>query len=293
MGNLLQSYQGMTLLAVLAHPDDETFGMGGTLALYARRGVSVYLICATRGEVGDVDPRFLKGYQSIGELREHELRCAAGKLGLVGVHFLGYRDSGMPGSPDNQHPRALTSAPIDEVAAKVTGFIRKLRPQVVLTFDPIGGYRHPDHIAIHNATEKAFFAAGDPHKFPSEGQPFQPDKLYYHTFPRGVLSWAVRLMPLFGKDPRRFGHNEDIDLLALAGEDFPVHARIDYRQVVREKEDATACHASQGGLAASGNWLLNLAFRLASGVDTYMRAYPKPDGGPKERDLFAGVKPGE
>jgi len=287
--NASNQEQKRTLLSVLAHPDDETFGMGGTLALYAQQGVEVHLICATRGEVGEVEPHFLENFQSIGELREHELRCAADNLGLAGVHFLDYRDSGMPGSPDNEHPQALAAAPIDEVTAMVTGYIRKLRPQVVLTFDPIGGYRHPDHIAIHQATVGAFSAAGDPDKFPEQGPPFQPDKLYFHTFPRGWLSWMVRLLPLFGKDPRRFGQNEDIDLLELAGERFPVHARINYKSVVKEKEAATACHASQGGMASSGNLFVRLAFRVAAGQDSYMRAYPDPDGGPKERDLFAGV----
>src|SRR5512145_1217724 len=90
------------LLAVLAHPDDETFGTGGTLAFYARRGVKVHLVCATRGESGDVDEEFLRGYKTIAERREHELRCAAGNLGLAGVHFLDYRDSGMPGWPENE-----------------------------------------------------------------------------------------------------------------------------------------------------------------------------------------------
>ena len=279
-----------TLLAVLAHPDDETFGMGGTLALYARRGVDVHLVCATRGEVGEVAPHFLENFQSIGELREHELRCAAENLGLAGVHFLNYRDSGMPGSPDNQHPDALAAAPIAEVAARVTCFIRELQPQVVLTFDPIGGYRHPDHIAIHQATVKAFHAAGDPNQFPEQEPPFQPDKLYFHTFPRGWLSWLVHLMPLFGKDPRRFGQNEDIDLLEIAGQKFPVHARINYKSVIREKEAATACHASQGGMGSSGNLLVRLAFRVAAGQDSYMRAFPEPDGGPRERDLFAGIE---
>jgi LmbE family N-acetylglucosaminyl deacetylase len=287
--NASNQEQKRILLSVLAHPDDETFGMGGTLALYAQQGVDVHLICATRGEVGEVEPHFLVGYQSIGELREHELRCAADNLGLAGVHFLDYRDSGMPGSPDNEHPQALAAAPLDEVTARVTGYIRKLRPQVVLTFDPIGGYRHPDHIAIHDATVAAFSAAGDPQRFPDQGPPFQPEKLYFHTFPRGWLSWMVRLMPLFGKDPRRFGQNEDIDLLELAGEDFPVHARINYKAVVKKKEAATACHASQGGMASSGSLLLRLAFRVAAGQDSYIRAYPEPDGGPKERDLFAGV----
>jgi LmbE family N-acetylglucosaminyl deacetylase len=287
--NASNQEQKRILLSVLAHPDDETFGMGGTLALYAQQGVDVHLICATRGEVGEVEPHFLEGYQSIGELREHELRCAADNLGLAGVHFLDYRDSGMPGSLDNEHPQALAAAPLDEVTARVTGYIRKLRPQVVLTFDPIGGYRHPDHIAIHDATVAAFSAAGDPQRFPDQGPPFQPEKLYFHTFPRGWLSWMVRLMPLFGKDPRRFGQNEDIDLLELAGEDFPVHARINYKAVVKKKEAATACHASQGGMASSGSLLVRLAFRVAAGQDSYMRAYPEPDGDPRERDLFAGV----
>jgi len=290
MGNSIRDYHGLTLLSVLAHPDDETFGMGGTLALYARRGVSVHLICATRGEVGDVAPHYLEGYQSIGELREDELRCAANKLGLAEVHFLDYRDSGMPGSPDNEHPQALAAAPIDQVVARVTAYIRKVRPQVVLTFDPIGGYRHPDHIAIHNATVKAFYAAGDAGQFPDQGTPFQPDKLYYHTFPRGIFTWMVRLLPLVGKDPRRFGNNEDIDLLELTGEDFPVHARIDYREVVKEKAEATACHASQGGMGSTGNWLVGLAFRLAAGKDSFTRAYPEPHGGPKEKDLFSEIK---
>jgi LmbE family N-acetylglucosaminyl deacetylase len=278
-----------TLLAVLAHPDDETFGMGGTLALYARRGVSVHLVCATRGEVGEVEPHYLEGYGSIGELREDELRCAAGKLGLDGVHFLDYRDSGMLGSPENDHPQALAATPVDEVAAKVTAYIRRLRPQVVLTFDPIGGYRHPDHVAIHEATVRAFYAAADADAYPGEYPPFQPDKLYYHTFPHKWLSWAVRLMPLFGKDPRRFGQNEDVDLLSLAGEDFPVHAQIDYRPVAEVKQAATACHASQGGGMAPANFFVRWAFRLAAGKDLYTRAYPEPEDGLKERDLFSGI----
>jgi LmbE family N-acetylglucosaminyl deacetylase len=277
-----------TILSVLAHPDDESFGMGGTLALYAKRGVSVHLICATRGEVGEVDTDYLEGFQSIAERRESELRCAAGILGLSGVHFLNYRDSGMPGSPDNQHPRALFAAPVDVVASQVTGYIRQLKPQVVLTFDPIGGYRHPDHIAIHQATVRAFELAGDA-TFSTNGlPPYQPQKLYYHTFPRGYMKLLVRLMPLFGKDPRKWGRNEDIDLLALASEDFPVHAVINYREVGELKTEASACHASQGGAGLSrglSSWLV----RLRGNKDNFMRAYPPPRRGRREKDLFEGI----
>jgi LmbE family N-acetylglucosaminyl deacetylase len=284
----IKGKEKLTILAALAHPDDESFGMGGTLALYAQRGVAVHLICATRGEVGEVEPEMLKGYQSIGDLRENELRCAAEKLGLAGVHFLGYRDSGMTGSENNQDSRSLAKAPIEEVAGKIVHYIRELRPQVVLTFDPVGGYRHPDHIAIHNATVKAFYSAGDPGAYPEDLSPYLPRKLYYHTMPRKLMRWAVRLLPLFGKDPRHWGQNEDIDLVSVVEEDFPVHAWIDYSPVAALKAEASACHASQGGMGfARGP--LSWAFRLAAGKDGFMRAYPEPEPGLRERDLFAGV----
>jgi len=100
------------LLAVVAHPDDETFGIGGTLAYYASIGMDVHLICATRGEAGEVDPSMMEGFASVGELREHELRCAANELGLRQIYFLNYRDSGMLGSPQNKHKNALLQAPV-------------------------------------------------------------------------------------------------------------------------------------------------------------------------------------
>jgi LmbE family N-acetylglucosaminyl deacetylase len=277
-----------TLLAVLAHPDDESFGMGGTLAMYARRGVKVHLVCATRGEAGNVAPEFMRGFESVAELRENELRCAAGELGLAGVHFLDYRDSGMPGAADNDHPQALVQAPIEEVAGKIVCIIRQVQPQVVVTFDPIGGYRHPDHIAIHKATVAAFQAAGNAEAYVDQGRVYHPEKLYFHTISRRMLKWAVRLFPLFGKDPRRWGQNGDIDLNSLAKEDFPVHARIKYRPVRVMKESASACHASQGGMLPSRS-LVRWLFRLNSGVDDFMRAYPQVENGVVERDLFEGV----
>ena len=95
-----------TILSVLAHPDDEFFGMGGTLALYARTGVMYIMFARRGGEVGTVYPEHMRNYKSIGELREAELRCAAEHLGLKDVFFLDYRDSGMPGMEDNKHPDA-------------------------------------------------------------------------------------------------------------------------------------------------------------------------------------------
>lgn len=297
------------LMAVLAHPDDESFGMGGTLALYARRGHPVHLVCATRGEAGDVDTQFLEGFDSIAERREAELLCAAGILQLAGVHFLGYRDSGMPGSPDNQHPDALAAAPLEEVAGRIVQHLRTIRPQVVVTFDPIGGYKHPDHIAIHRATVRAFELASDS-GYVSDLPPYQPGKLYFQVFPTKLLRMGVRLLPLFGKDPRRFGRNGDIDLVALAEEsNFPIHARINCASVMQEKAAASACHGSQidGGrptadgrpttddqhtdtLKGGRGRRVNLVGKLMAWFDRnelYMRAYPPPEAGLQEKDLFA------
>src|SRR5512133_3958062 len=275
-----------TLLAVLAHPDDETFGTGGTLAHYSKLGVNVYLVCATRGEVGEVPPEMMEGYTSVAELREHELRCAAQTLGLAGVFFLNYRDSGMPGTMDNSHPQALFAADVDKVTGDVVQYIRKLKPEVVIPFDPIGGYRHPDHIAIHNATVKAFHAAGDARLYPGDAPAFAPSKLYFHTFPRGFLRLAIFFMRLTGKDPRKFGKNGDIDFQSIAEVRFPIHAEVDYREVADIRDEASACHASQGGAKITGGimgW-----FRKISGIsDQYMRAYPPP-GKKKEKDLFEG-----
>ena len=255
------------------------------MALYARRGVAVHLICATRGESGMVDTAHLEGYASIAELREAELRCAAGILGLSGVYFLNWRDSGMPGSVDNQHPQALIQQPVEVVAEQIAGHIRRLKPQVVVTFDPIGGYKHPDHIHVHLATVRGFHLASDP-SFDSALPPYAPQRLYYSLFPKGMLRWAARLMPLVGQDPRRFGRNKDIDILDLAQSgDFPIHARINYRSVLAERDAAAACHSSQmAGGPSRGP--LRWARRLVGTYDYYMRAYPEAPKGLKEKDLF-------
>lgn len=274
------------LLAVFAHPDDETFGPGGTLALYARRGVETYLVCATRGEVGEA-PEGLRGYASIAEMREAELRCASEVLGLKGVYFLGYRDSGMPGSEDNRHPLATTAQPVAEVARQIAYYMRTLRPQVIITFDPIGGYRHPDHIAVHHATVEAFRMAGDASVAIDDCAPYTPQKLYYHTFPRGALRLAVRVLRLLRRDPRRFGQNKDVDLVSLAAVDFPIHATINIRPVLELKQRAIACHVSQGAGMPRGP--ASLLFRFFGATEQYMRAIPAEPPRKLERDLFEGV----
>lgn len=281
--------QKQVLLAVLAHPDDETFGMGGTLALYASRGVEVHLVCATRGEVGEMDPKLLEGFASIAERRESELCCAADMLGIKAVHFLDYRDSGMPGSPDNTHPMALAAQPVEEVAEKVALWIRELKPQVVLTFDPVGGYYHPDHIAIHKATVAGVELAKQSEDGETGLDGYAVQKLYYHTMPKGFIRTAVWLTKLVGKDPTKFGTNKDIDLEAIARVSYPTHAVIRYNQVEKLRAKASACHESQGGKKMGGG-PLGFLLRLFSAKDTFMRAFPPVKTRQVERDLFEGVE---
>ena len=280
-----------SLVFVGAHPDDESFGPGGTLAQYAAAGARVYYLCATRGEVGEASAEHLAGHASTGDMRWAELVCAGKALGLTDIVYLGYRDSGMPGSPDNVAPGALAAAPLDEVTGRVVKALRDLRPQVVMTFDPIGGYRHPDHIAIHQATVKAFAAASDPAQFPDAGPAYQPQKLYYAVFPQALLRLGTRILPLFGQNPRKFGTNHDIDLVELTRDQFPIHAAVRLSpQALAAKHAASACHRSQlaGGPQARG--FFGLVMRFAERRDSYMRAYPQPKPGERrERDLFEGV----
>ena len=264
--------------------------MGGNLALYAQRGVAVHLVCATRGEAGDADAQYLQGFASIAELRESELGCAAKQLGLSGVHFLNYRDSGMAGSQDNRHPQALINTPQAELVGKIVHQIRALHPQVVLTHDPMGGYGHPDHIYLQKAVDLAFHTAGDPAAYPADGLPaYTPQKLYFHTIPRTALRWMVRLMPLIGKDPRKFGNNGDIDMKAIAEVNFPTNAKINYKAVTNARTAASSCYSSQGG-QKTNQGVAGLLRGWASSSEIFMRAYPKPQRGHVEKDLFEGVR---
>jgi LmbE family N-acetylglucosaminyl deacetylase len=208
-------------------------------------------------------------------------------LGITAVHFLGYRDSGMEGSPDNSHPQALASQSIDNVAGIVAGFIRELKPQVIVTFDPIGGYRHPDHIAIHRATVRAFELTREKEFQESSLDSYIPDKLFFHTFPRGFLRTGVKLLRLFGQDPRKFGKNKDIDLESFANEDYPIHAEINIRKFRKQKEQAGSCHVSQGG-GRMGGGILSYFMKIFDNHESFMQAYPPlKNGSRKTHDLFS------
>ncbi|MBI9049373.1 MAG: PIG-L family deacetylase [Anaerolineaceae bacterium] len=283
-----ESKKQPVLLAVLAHPDDESFGIGGTLAYYARNGVHIELVCATKGEAGEMDEKFLHANQTSADVRIQELRCAAGILGISNIHFLDYRDSGMSGSLDNQNPQALCNQSVDQVAAEVADIIRKVQPNIVITFDPIGGYRHPDHIAIHHAAVAAYQMTSDPGFVGNGLATFQPDRLIYSTFPKTMMRLMISVMKLIGKDPTRFGQNEDIDLASIAEVTFPIHYKIDYRSVEKERDAASACHASQGGAGLSGGFL-GFFRRILTPYETFMQAVPEFTEQKPKKDLFYGL----
>jgi LmbE family N-acetylglucosaminyl deacetylase len=279
-----------SLLAVFAHPDDESFGPGGTLAKYAAEGIDVWLVCATDGDAGTVDAAMLANVASTSQLRAAELCCAAQTLGLRGVDWLGYRDSGMAGSPDNQHPASLYQAPMEEVVGKIVASMRKHRPQVVICDNQFGGYGHPDHIKLHQATVAAFEIANDAAQYPEAGPPWQPQRLYFTAFSPGLLKLLVRLMPLVRKDPRAFGRNHDIDLVQIVAWETPIHARVDVRPYLDVKDKASACHKSQGGDQDSFKWIPQFIQRRYWGSETFTRGVPAPTpGAPVESDLFENV----
>lgn len=295
---LKQTESSKRLLFVFPHPDDESFGPGGTIAHYARQGAAVHYACATRGEVGSVTPDLLKPFahlpedQRLGALREGELRCAAEKLGLAGLHMLGYRDSGMVGTADNQDPRAFVNADPDRVTGQLVQLIRAIRPQVIVTFDPFGGYGHPDHIFAHQRAHDAFHAAGDPSRYPESGPAYRPQKLYWTAFSQSWVKWFVRILPLLGRDPSKFGRNKDVDLRQIAAFQYPypVTTKLDVWPYYSIKQAASECHASQIGPSASFGGLPRWLQRQIFGYERYTRAEPAPDGQRLiERDLFEGI----
>src|SRR5438270_12009012 len=174
------------LLGIFAHPDDEGT-MSGAMLKYSTLDLETGLVCATRGEVGEIADPALATPENLGEVREGEMQSADEVLGVHNLWFLGYRDSGMAGTVDNQDPRSLAQVSAAEVVGKLVGIIRQFRPQVLVTFDETGAYGHPDHIAIYRHTTSAFHAAADAVQYPELGPAHAVSKLYYGAFPRSVV----------------------------------------------------------------------------------------------------------
>ena len=273
-----------TLLVIFAHPDDESFGPGSTLAKYARQGVQVHYLCATRGEAGTVEPGFLRPYTGIAELRTAELSQAARELGLASVHFLDYRDSGMPGALTNQHPDSLLSAPLGHVARRIGRWIQYFQPDAIITHDRYGWYGHPDHIKCYQATLRAYellYGLSLPQVEPIDRRSWTDvssgpniPRLYASTVPKWVVKLAVRLLPLFGRDPHQFGQNRDVDLVKIASWEVPVTTRIDVGAYVGVRRRAAACHTSQRPLTQPDNFLFRVLLEREQNVETFCRLYP-------------------
>ena len=204
------------MLGVFAHPDDEGT-TSGALIQYNTAGIETGLVCATRGEVGEIADPALATPENLGQVREGEMRAAAEVLGVRNLWFLDYRDSGMAGTADNTDPRAFVQVNSAEVVGKLVKIIREFRPQVIVTFDESGAYGHPDHIAIYRYTTSAFHAADDAVQYPELGAAHAVSKLYYSSFPRSAMRAIGEWMStqnyegsFSGLDPEKMGMPDEL-----------------------------------------------------------------------------------
>jgi len=162
-----------SVLCVFAHPDDEAFGSGGTLAELMQKGHKVTTVCATNGDVGEISDSALATPENLWKVRQEEMRQAMTVMGITDVRFLGYRDSGMDGTPDNENPACLFQADPSKVEGKIAALLDELKPDIVITHDPTGGYGHPDHLTTYQCTTAAVEAMTE----------YRPH-LYYVCFPK-------------------------------------------------------------------------------------------------------------
>jgi N-acetyl-1-D-myo-inositol-2-amino-2-deoxy-alpha-D-glucopyranoside deacetylase len=228
------------LLSIFAHPDDETFGVGGTMARYAERGVPVTMVCATRGEVGEIAKGSPATPETLGQYREQELRDAMAILGVTDVRFLDYRDSGMKGTDDNHDPRAFMNADATAVVPALVRIIRERRPDVIVTWDESGGYGHPDHVATHFHATAAFREAGDPSNHRDLGEAWAGASLFYTAIPIHEFSRVMDEM-----------RNQGIDVPEFVGDEISDLPRVDPNCIIdvsaffERKIRAMLAHSSQ------------------------------------------------
>ena len=264
----------LRLMCVLAHPDDESLALGGTLARYAAEGIDTRLVTATRGERGwPGAPSAYPGPRRLGQIREAELRAAAAALGLRGVTFLDYLD----GELDRVDP--------DAAIAKIVAELRRDRPDVVLTFGPDGAYGHPDHIAISQLTTAAVLRAADPAYDGDGAAAHRVAKLYYRIW---TETERADFLDVF--------HDAGIDVAGerrrwVAWPDWAVSARLDTTAVWPHVAAAVAAHRSQvGGYETLAN-AHPADHRRLWGTQHFYRALSLVGGAlGVEDDLFAGLR---
>ena len=237
----------LRVLATYGHPDDEG-QVTGTLARLIGQGARATLVCATRGEVGEISDAALATPETLGYVRELELRSAMAQIGLQDVRFLPYRDSGMAGTPENEHPRCLHAQDADVVVEQYVRLIRELRPHLVFTWDPNGGYGHPDHVAVHKHATAAFGLAGNPEAFPEAGDPWQPRELYWgaRTMKRMATMWFE--LERRGLLPEPIEPERRQRFEKLLGEPDPVASLVhDVQDLASMKRAAAGMHRTQFG----------------------------------------------
>lgn len=275
-----------TLLAVFAHPDDESFGSGGTLALTAADGYNVVLACATRGEAGEIADPALATPETLAEVRAGELQEAADALGISELIFLGYRDSGMAGTPENEDPRAYVQADEDEVVAKLVGIIRRLKPEALVTFDPNGGYGHPDHMAASRHTLAAVQAAGDADRFPDEGEPWKPSRLFYVVFPISRLVEMRDAMKALGQDTSRYDTRIE---QGMGWADDDVHMATDVSPTIEAKWKALRVHRTQHGTFWLFSRIPEADAKSLLSREFFSQIWPEPESGLSLKHFFDGL----
>ncbi|MEV6025433.1 N-acetyl-1-D-myo-inositol-2-amino-2-deoxy-alpha-D-glucopyranoside deacetylase [Streptomyces sp. NPDC052036] len=286
------------LLLVHAHPDDESINNGATMARYAAEGARVTLVTCTLGEEGEVIPPELAHLapdrdDALGPYRAGELAAAMKELGVTDHRFLGgpgrYRDSGMMGASQNHRPGAFWSADLDEAAGHLVAVVREVRPQVLVTYDPNGGYGHPDHIQAHRVAVRAAELAADPGFRPDLGAPWDIPKVYWNRTPRSVAESAfTRLGEALGTTP--FARAAVLDDVPGVVDDAVVTTEIDGTDFAAAKAAAMRAHTTQ--IEVVEPWFA-LSNALAQPLFTteYYELARGGRGGERETDLFEGVTP--
>ena len=267
--------QRLKLMCILAHPDDESLGNGGILAKYADTGIETYLVTATRGERGWYgDEREHPGMDALGRTREAELRAAADVLGIREVHFLDYID----GDLDQAHPA--------EVIAKIVGHIRRVKPDVVVTFGPDGGYGHPDHIAISQFTTAAVMEAAAASSNYYQNLPAHSVAKLYHMAETNAL-FAV-YQSVFGE---LVMHIDGVERRAQSKPDWTITTRIDTEAYADNIWQAISCHRTQLVAYNRLKQASNTQQKILWNSQTYYRVFSRVNGGRKtEVDLFEGLR---
>ncbi len=290
------------LLLVHAHPDDETINNGATMARYVAEGARVTLLTCTLGEEGEVlvpELAQLAADQAdqLGGYRISELAAAMTALGVTDWRFLGgagrYRDSGMMDTPANDKPRAFWRADLAEAVAAAVAVVREVRPQVVVTYDEIGGYGHPDHIQAHRVAMGAVEAAADPGYRPELGAAWDVAKVYWNAMPRSVVRAGIDAMAALG-EASPFEGLGDLDEVPFAVPDDVVTTAVDGRAYAGRKEAAMRAHPTQMTVDGPFFALSNNLGQEVLGTEYYrlVRGTRGPAGpGTQgwEDDLFAGL----